>query len=308
MHSSTEQSRPVVLIVDDVATNIKILADALRDEFRIKVASNGGDALETALAEPQPDLILLDIMMPEMDGYEVCRRLKSQPETSKIPVIFVTAKSTEQDETLGFSLGAIDYITKPFSIPVVKARVRNHVTLKRQADQLEQISLLDALTQIPNRRYFDEALQREWQNAARQRQALSLLMIDIDHFKAYNDCYGHSSGDQALRRIAQLLDDNLRPRQDVAARYGGEEFVVILPATNSQEARQIAETLRQQVLALQLHLGPDSMAPLLSISIGCATAAANEQGNPEQLLQLADRLLYRAKESGRNQVCGSQLE
>jgi diguanylate cyclase (GGDEF)-like protein len=307
MDLSNQQIRPVVLIVDDVATNVKILADALRDEYRIKVASNGADALETARTEPRPDLILLDIMMPEMDGYEVCRRLKNQPETSKIPVIFVTAKSTENDETLGFSLGAIDYITKPFSIPVVKARVRNHVTLKRQADQLEQISLLDALTQIPNRRYFDEALLREWQSAARQQQPISLLMIDIDHFKAYNDCHGHSHGDQALRQVAHLLAGGLRQRQDIVARYGGEEFVVILPATANQEAQQIAEELRQQVIGLQLHLGASNDAAPLSISIGCATTTASGNGAALELLQLADQLLYRAKENGRNRVCAGQL-
>ena len=286
-------SLPMVLIVDDVATNIKILAETLRDQFRIKVASNGADALEIALAQPQPDLILLDIMMPDMDGYEVCRRLKGQAQTSHIPIIFVTAKSSADDEEFGFNLGAADYINKPFSLSVVKARVRNHVALKQQADALAELSRLDQLTQIPNRRAFDESLATIWAQTVREQQPLSLLMLDIDHFKDYNSQHGHGGGDECLRQVAAALQEGLPLASDRLARYGGEEFVILLPNTASQAAAKIAEQLRKRVEQLALK------SPV-SISIGVATGMTESAA---QWLEQADQMLYRAKESGRNRVC-----
>lgn len=300
------EALPVVLIVDDVATNIKILADALRNDYRIKVAGNGADALDAACSDPQPDLILLDVMMPEMDGYEVCQRLRSLPRTARIPIIFVTARNAVGDEEHGFGLGAVDYITKPFSLSVIKARVRTHIQLKQQADWLENISLLDGLTRIANRRRFDEALLQEWQRCLHEGGALSLLMIDIDHFKDYNDRFGHAAGDDCLCLVAETLAA-ASGSGNLVARYGGEEFVAILPQTTAADARAVGERLRQEILALNLPMTAKPGGEVLSISVGCATARPLEiGGDPLQIVQQADGMLYQAKENGRNQVAAAE--
>ncbi len=297
------QQRPMILIVDDVPTNVKILAEALTALYRIKVASNGADALKIVYRE-QPDLILLDVMMPEMDGFEVCRRLKADLRSQKIPVIFATAMNSESDEEQGLNLGAVDYITKPFVIPIAKARIRNHIRLKQQADLLESLSLLDALTGIPNRRRFDEALVLEWKRATRDATPLSLIMIDIDHFKQYNDHYGHGAGDLCLQRVAaELVKSAVRPG-DLVARYGGEEFVVILPETGSEAARQIAERLRERIEKLKLPHAYSETEPVITISAGVATQTeSGENLLPKMLHDTADKALYRAKAKGRNCVC-----
>ncbi|TAN67659.1 MAG: diguanylate cyclase [Methylobacter sp.] len=297
------QQRPMILIVDDVPINVQILAEALSSVYRIKVASNGVDALKIAQGQ-QPDLILLDVMMPEMDGFEVCRRLKADTLTHKIPVIFVTAKNAESDEELGLNLGAVDYITKPFVIPVAKARIRNHIRLKQQADLLESLSLIDALTDIPNRRRFDEALASEWKRAVRDVTPISLLMIDIDHFKQYNDYYGHGAGDVCLQMVAAELAKGVVRPGDLVARYGGEEFVVILPETNQESALQIAERLRERIEKKALpHVYP-GVDSVVTISVGVATQdKIPEYFLPKILNDAADNALYMAKERGRNRVC-----
>lgn len=297
------QQQPMILIVDDVPTNVQILAEALSSIYRIKVASNGMDALKIAQRE-QPDLILLDVMMPEMDGFEACRCLKTDAHTCKIPVIFVTAKDAASDEELGLNLGAVDYITKPFVIPIVKARIRNHIRLKQQADLLESLSLLDALTDIPNRRRFDEALAAEWKRAIRDATPLSLLMIDIDHFKQYNDYYGHGAGDVCLQMVATELSKSVVRPSDLVARYGGEEFVVILPETSQESALQIAERLRERIEKMSLPHAYSEAESVVTISVGVATQAnISENSLPQILGDAADKALYMAKEGGRNRVC-----
>lgn len=298
---------PTVLIVDDVPTNVKILADALRAEYRIKVATNGPDALRAAQSQPIPDLVLLDVMMPAMDGYEVCRELKRAPETQRIPVVFVTAKDTDFDEEFGFGLGATDYICKPYSLLVVRARVRNQVQLKKYADWLEELSHVDALTKIPNRRQFNEKLEMEWRRAVREKSALSVLMIDIDYFKQYNDNYGHGAGDEALRRVAtSLAGTALRPA-DLVARYGGEEFIVILPGTCVEAAAQLGDRMRESVTSLAIPHAFSGCGTTLSISIGCASTVPVDESSTADLLHLADQMLYRSKENGRNRVTSATL-
>ena len=192
--------KETILIVDDTPTNIQILAQALRNSYAIKVAANGAAALEIVLGQEKPDLILLDIMMPEMDGYEVCRRIKQDPTSWDIPIIFVSAKDELADQKLGFDLGAVDYIAKPFEVPLVLARVNVHLRLKRKTESLERLALLDGLTDIPNRRALEEALTREYGRSRRNGTPLSLLMIDVDHFKAFNDHYGHGVGGRLFTR------------------------------------------------------------------------------------------------------------
>ena len=297
------RNKPIILVVDDAPVNVKVLTAALRQDYIIKVAVNGLDALASAKSEPYPDLILLDVMMPEMDGYEVLRLLKENPATSRIPVIFVTAKASAIDEEAGLNLGAIDYITKPISIPVTRARVRNHVALKLQADLLEELSLIDPLTQIPNRRQMDENLENEWKKALRSGKPLSILMIDIDYFKGYNDHYGHGAGDECLCRVAEALSNGVSRSGDMVARYGGEEFAVILPETDLQSALLIAERLRQLVLGLNLPHAASRLEMRVTVSIGCATMdSVTGITKAAELLQKADSMLYQAKKMGRNQV------
>lgn len=297
------EQRPTVLIIDDVPTNVQILAEALSPLYRIKVASSGTSALEIAQRKPHPDIILLDVMMPEMDGFEVCRRLKSNNETSNIPVIFVTAKNTESDEELGLNLGAVDYITKPFSIPITKARIRNHLRLKHQADLLESLSMIDALTQIPNRRNFDATLLSEWKQAARNHSMLTVIIIDIDYFKQYNDHYGHGAGDVCLQMVASALSKDIIRPSDMVARYGGEEFIVILPETTEEEATLVAERLRTSVENLAIPHEYSSTAPVVTISAGIASHRNQGDNSIQNLIDAADKALYMAKASGRNQVC-----
>ncbi|WP_201095226.1 diguanylate cyclase [Thiocystis minor] len=300
---TANETIPVVLIVDDVPTNIKLLASALRQDYRVKVASRGEDALQGARLEPQPDLILLDVMMPDMDGYEVCRRLKSDPVTEFIPVIFITARDTDEDQELGFNLGCVDYITKPFSVPIVKARIRTHLRLKRQADALERLSHIDQLTGLANRRQLATTFEMELKRAAREGMPLSILIVDIDHFKDYNDHYGHGAGDVCLRQVASSLMNSLSRPGDLVTRYGGEEFVVILPMIDSAAAYALGERLRENIVQLNIPHAFSSAASVVSVSIGGTTAEPLvDADSPESLLERADKMLYRAKEMGRNRT------
>ena len=204
-------------------------------------------------------------------------------------------------------MGAVDYITKPFSAPVVRARVRTHVSLKRRSDLLENLAFLDALTGIANRRQFDEQLDREWRRLARRGTPLSLLMIDIDHFKALNDHYGHGYGDDCLRRVAEAIDDVTGRSSDLAARYGGEEFAVILPETGLEGALAVAEKMRRAVDALKVSHATSPVADHITVSAGAAGSVPQHHGSPNELVAMADRALYRAKAAGRNCVRGEPL-
>jgi diguanylate cyclase (GGDEF)-like protein len=300
------KDKPLILIVDDTPTNIQVLAEALRSDYRVKVAPNGKSALNIIASQELPDLILLDVMMPEMDGYEVCRRLKQNRDTKDIPVIFVTAKSDVVDEELGLKLGAVDYITKPFHLAIVTARVHNHITLKLKTDLLESHAMLDGLTNIPNRRHFDESLDKEWQRAQRNATPISLIMLDIDHFKAFNDYYGHGAGDACLQKVASALAAACSRPGDQVARYGGEEFVGIFPDTDEEGAMQIAERMRAQVEALHISHDYSTALEWVTVSIGVACAIPQGDMPATSLLDKADKRLYRAKESGRNRVCSAE--
>lgn len=222
----TERSN--VLIVDDSRTNIAIMKDILSEDHEVFSALTGKDALKIARQE-NVDLILLDVVMPEMDGYEVCKRLKADPVTKNIPVIFVTSMSEMGDETKGLELGAIDYMIKPVRAPIIKARVRNHLELKKYRDFLENLSMVDGLTGVWNRRHFNEVLDKEWRRAMRGTHLISVILLDVDFFKKYNDHYGHLAGDDCLRQVTKALKETARRGGDMVARYGGEEFVIITP-------------------------------------------------------------------------------
>ncbi len=291
-----------ILIVDDERHNIKVLSELLREEHKIMAAKSGEKALNAIHGPNPPDLILLDVMMPGLTGYELCRRLKADPRTMHIPVIFVTALDAADDEAKGFELGAVDYISKPFKPVIVKARVRTHIHLKRKTDLLDRMASIDGLTEIPNRRNFDITLEKELRRVARSGAFLSLILSDIDFFKKYNDYYGHAQGDTCLRRVAKALADCAMRAADFPARYGGEEFAVILPETDINGAITMAEKIRTTVAALNISHAASTVADHVSLSLGVATVSGSQNISPADLITAADGFLYKAKESGRNTV------
>ncbi|MBI5165902.1 MAG: diguanylate cyclase [Magnetospirillum sp.] len=291
-----------ILIVDDEPINIRILHKALADDYVILAATSGAEGIAVAERE-RPSLILLDVVMPEMDGYEVCRRLKANPQTADVPVIFVTAMSNVADEATGLEAGAIDYLTKPISAPIVRLRIRNQLELKHYRDMLVELSFQDGLTGIPNRRRFDTHLATEWKRSARLNGPLSLLLIDIDHFKLYNDHYGHIAGDDCLRRVAQALKASTHRPTDLVARYGGEEFACILPETGADGAEAIAHHMQDAVRTLAIPHARSLVSTQVTISLGLASCVAEgDTGRAEDLIRRADAALYAAKLGGRNRL------
>jgi diguanylate cyclase (GGDEF)-like protein len=291
-----------ILIVDDIPDNIRVLSTMLADDgHQISAATNGRAALK--LAEScAPDLILLDVMMPEMDGYAACAALKADPLLKSIPVIFITALGDVEDETRGLAVGAVDYITKPFKEAIVRLRVRTQLELKRQRDILAQLSHIDGLTGIPNRRAFDERLDRDWRRAVRCGEPVAAAMVDIDHFKEYNDAYGHLAGDDCLRRVAGSLAEGIKRAGDFVGRYGGEEFMCLLNALDAQGLAVVAEKLRAGIVALQIPHEASPVSPWVTVSIGAAICRPGPETPPSELVALADLQLFAAKRVGRNQV------
>ncbi|GAB0056320.1 Response regulator PleD [Candidatus Magnetaquicoccaceae bacterium FCR-1] len=296
-----ENVQPTVLVVDDEATNIEVLAKLLQPDHRVLFTTDPSKAMN--LAEMKgPDLILLDVIMPNMDGYEVCRRLKSRASTRDIPVIFVTAMGEEQFEAIGFEAGGVDYITKPVKPFLLRARVKTHIDLKRQSDLLRRLASLDGLTGIPNRRSLDEFLRQEWHRGLRHESRLSAMLIDVDFFKKFNDVQGHQAGDVCLRQIAEALSRTLERKTDLVARYGGEEFACILPETPLQGAVHTAEKIKQAVASLAIPHPQSDVADIVTLSMGVISVTPKRGHEPEEILAAADQFLYMAKLSGRNQI------
>ena len=305
--------RSKILIIDDTPANISILNETLKEEYDVFFATSGAEGLRVAAALV-PDLILLDIMMPEMDGFQVCRKLKASEQTSAIPVIYVTAVVSHQEEARGLECGAVDYITKPISPPVVLIRVRNHLELTRRSRilealseelarknrQLQLLARMDGLTGLANRRFLDETLDAEVRRAQRCGTPLSLIMCDIDFFKRYNDRYGHQAGDDALRRIGGLLQRLFQRGSDFPCRYGGEEFAVILSETGADQAARLAEHLRLAMCEEALPHAFSDVASCVTLSIGVVSAPASEGRTAQWFIGQADAALYRSKDQGRN--------
>lgn len=307
-HLARPSTRPRLLLVDDQPINIQVLYQIFHEDHELFVALSGEQALAFCQNET-PDLILLDVVMPGMDGLDVCRRLKADPATADTPIIFVTAQSDPADETRALDAGGVDFISKPVNPAVVRARVRTHLTLKAQSDLLRSLAFIDGLTGVANRRRFDECLQTEWRSCRRRQTPLALIMIDIDHFKRYNDTYGHQTGDACLQAVAALLRESFGRSHDLVARYGGEEFVCLLPDCDADGALAKAETLRQAVERQQLEHADSPSAAVVTISLGvaaCRPAAEDQpEATPEALLLAADAALYAAKRDGRNRVGGA---
>jgi len=297
----TEDEKYTILIVDDEAINIRALSQVLLPEYTVYMARDGQTAIETA-KNVTPDLILLDIIMPDMSGYEVITELKNSDRTREIPVIFITGLGSVEDEEKGFLLGAVDYITKPFNNTIVRVRVRQHMQTIRQLRMIKRLGVIDPLTDIPNRRGFNERLEIEWAHAIRDKTILSILMIDIDHFKNYNDTYGHPQGDVLLQAIAGIFRQTIVRSTDHAARWGGEEFAVLLPGTNIEGALKIAERIRSDVEKTAIPCA-DGSETHVTISIGVYSQSPEPGDLSSDFVIKADRALYTAKESGRNKVC-----
>lgn len=295
-----DHEKPRILVVDDEVFNLQFLTELLAVDYHINAAKDGVKALELAKALI-PDLIILDVVMPQMDGHKVIQKLKNDPSTQHIPIIFLTSLDNSKDEEKGLSLGALDYINKPFHPAIVKARVNNIMELVKHRKLVEKIALLDGLTGIPNRRAYDNRLISEWQRAFRSGAPLSLGFLDIDFFKQYNDTYGHAAGDTALRKVAQTLEKTIKRSSDFAARYGGEEFSFILPNITQQEARTVALHIRQNIIDLAIEHKSSKVSDILTVSIGGATIYPAETVEMDQFTYAVDKHLYEAK-TQRNRV------
>ncbi len=297
-----EKRRGRILIVDDQPLMIRVIHQIFADEHELFMATSGQQALEFCQNNP-PDLVLLDVVMPGMDGLETCRRLKQDERTASIPVIFVTGQTTEDEENECWDAGCVDFVNKPVNARTLVKRVRSHLTLKFQSDLLRRMAMLDGLTKLANRRYFDQHLSQEWRRCKRAGKPLSLIMLDIDHFKKYNDSLGHQQGDDSLRMVASAIGKTAHRPADLVARYGGEEFVVILPETDLAGAANIGELIEESVRDLQIQHPTSPVSSVLTVSIGVASVIPGESNSPELLIQAADQHLYLAKKRGRGQVC-----
>jgi diguanylate cyclase (GGDEF)-like protein len=296
-----EEVKRKILVVDDEKLNRQLIADLLSDSYKIIMANNGEQALDRA-RKHIPDLILLDIMMPDTSGYDVIKQLKSQAKTKHISVIFITALTTEVEEERGFALGAVDYITKPFRPNIVTARVKIHMELVNQQKRLEELTNLDSLTGIYNRRKFDEMLLQEWHRCMRSNKQITLAMVDIDSFKHYNDNYGHGAGDITLQIVAKTLSDTVKRSADFCARYGGEEFAMILPEITNEGSEIILEACRNTIEGLAIPHAYSQTSDVISISIGAVCVIPVNGLSCETFLKQADEQLYEAKRAGRNQI------
>ncbi len=290
-----------VLVVDDEPANLQVLTHILSDKYDISVATSGKSALKR-IAAHNPDLILLDVLMPDMDGFEVLAELKENDNSRGIPVIFITGLNEAADEEKGFLLGAVDYIVKPFNNAIVKARVKTHLQIVRHIRTIERLGQIDALTEIPNRRGYEQRMSHEWSRAVRNKRPISLLMLDVDKFKSYNDTYGHPQGDKLLRSLGGTLEKTIRRAADFAARLGGEEFVVLLPECELEGALAVGEKIRAAVEAMIILLEGTDEVTRTTASIGVASVIPQAGVEPKDLMASADAALYRAKCSGRNRV------
>lgn len=337
MNKKIPVERADILIVDDKPENLRLLATMLKDcNYEVRTAISGKLCLRAAKILA-PDLILLDINMPEMNGYEVCQQIKNHSATQDIPIIFLSALNEPLDKVKAFQSGGNDYISKPFQLEEVCLRIENQLTInslqkqlafqKKELEiqnkrleqeiehrleaekkllninqQLQVLATLDSLTQLANRHAFDQFLEQEWLRMRREEKPLGLILCDVDHFKLYNDYFGHQAGDKCLQQVASAIASVAKRPADLVARYGGEEFAVILPNTDSHGVTKVAEMIRQQVESLQINHPQSLVTDSVTLSVGVACITPDSNILPEQLIQLSDHALYEAKQKGRNQV------
>jgi diguanylate cyclase (GGDEF)-like protein len=301
------EKRATILVVDDERINIQILNNALGDQYNILAAMTGERAIKVA-SESLPCLILLDIVLPDISGHDVCRALKSNELTQHIPIIFITAQSGADDELIGLELGATDYFRKPFVLPLVKARIRNQIELVQKTAELERLAWIDGLTGISNRRRFDQRFFEACKYAKRNKRRISIVLLDIDFFKQYNDHYGHVKGDDVLKKVARTLQQSASRPLDLVARYGGEEFVILLMDSSETEGALLAEKVREKIEELAIPHIKSTIHKALTVSIGVTTSSnKGSEFACKKLLEVADRCLYEAKSMGRNTVVSTDF-
>jgi two-component system, cell cycle response regulator len=303
-----QESLGRILVVDDNRDNVEIIATRLRFRgYLIDEASDGAQAI-ASVHQNAPDLILLDVMLPDIDGYEISRRLKGDDKLPFIPIILVTARDTTQDKVAGLDAGADDYLTKPINFPELEARVRSMLRIKKLQDEielknkeLERLSISDGLTGLFNHRHIHALLNQEFERTERTGERITVAMFDLDRFKSVNDNYGHQAGDRVLEEMADILRESAR-EIDRLGRYGGEEFMVLLPDTSIDDAEVFVERVRREVARRPFDIGEDKEPLRMTISAGIATFPHERVKNPETLVRLADEALYTAKTTGRNRV------
>ena len=291
-----ENCKERILIVDDEETNIDILMEILGEDYDIYAATDTQTALEI-LKEEKIDLLLLDVLMPDINGFELCKLIKGDEDLKDIPVIFITALTDEESIEKAFEVGGNDYITKPFKPKEVIARVKTQLKLKKYQEKLKELAIKDPLTGLYNRRYFSEVAEIFQRNKKRYGKKLSVILMDIDNFKKINDTYGHKVGDEVLKALARILKESVR-KSDVPVRFGGEEFLLLLPETHLKQATETAERIREKVENTLVSSLEGNIK--FTVSIGVAEVSQNEE--IEKAVIRADNALYEAKRSGKNRV------
>lgn len=305
--------KATILIVDDNPVNIQMLYDILKDHYQLKIAISGPKAIaimkNVTGTNDEIDLILLDIIMPDLDGYQTCKELKANNKTNKVPIIFVTAKNEVVDEELGFNLGAVDYISKPYHPAIIKARVRNQLSIKFKTDMLEDLAHIDGLTRVYNRRQLDIELPLLFTTCLEHQHNLTIAILDVDFFKNYNDNYGHGMGDVCLIEVANCLKKSLINITDSTVyRYGGEEFVIIIPKIPTEEAVKFITEVVAKVADLKIKHEYSLANRYVTISAGVASCIPYKTITGSDYTTFADLALYQAKRNGRNQLALSEFE
>lgn len=313
-----------ILVADDQPENVRLLTDVLHTNgYKVRTVLSGNQALQVVESKP-PELILLDIIMPDISGFEVCEKLKRNPVTQHIPVIFLSALSNPSDRVKAFEKGGVDYIIKPFFFAEVLCRIKTHITIYRQkrslameiakkekiqaeleqaSRTLERLANLDGLTEVANRRHFDRYLATEFLRLKREKLPLSLIMIDVDDFHSYNNLYGHLEGDDCLIKIVQTMKNVLKRPADLLVRYGGEEFAVILPNTPLNGAIEVAREIQEEISNLAIIHEDSMVSEYVTLSLGIASMIPTSELSPQNLIKKADVALFQAKKQGKNRCC-----
>ncbi len=310
----TSDHPPLILIADDDKTTRIWLRHAMEQEGYQVVEAIDGAACLTAFSTLKPDVVLLDAMMPNVDGFTCCKKIQELPGGSSTPVLVITGLEDQESVDQAFAAGAADYVTKPIHWAVLRQRVRRLIQqvklyqqLENMNQELQRLVSVDGLTQVANRRRFDEYLQQQWQQMQRERLSLSLILCDIDFFKLFNDTYGHQAGDDCLRQVATVIQRSAKRSVDLAARYGGEEFAIILPNTNLRGAMQVAQEIQAKVKSLLIPHDSSKIDQQLTISLGVSSLVPTPSSIAAMLITTADKALYQAKAEGRNRFCACTL-
>ena len=307
MGDEENEKKSVILIIDDSKANILALTHILMEDYTVLAAKSGMAGIQIA-RDQVPDIILLDIIMPEMDGYQVIRELKNDDKSHNIPVIFISGLNSEEDEEKGLKYGASDYITKPFTNAIVKLRVSNQVRMLNQIKQIEELSMTDSLTGLPNRMGVNHYFNNIWEKCKNENQNLSVFMLDIDDFKKFNSDYGHLHGDYVLKHVADVLRQSLKRKTDFVGRWGGEEFIVLLPNSTEEHSFATAELIRENLQVYTRRQNDKKMPMNVTVSIGIYTAVPEEELSIIIYTDRADKALYKAKRTGKDKAVSYTAE